>query len=391
MAESQYSGRIQRWTRDWGKGFTSLNGWRLLNVKSRVHVYWWNWDGASSIHEVFSRESAAALRTPRNPRRRGERRPLQCMLAYIRGCFLCYDFLPKPLPERDPTAHLLWSGVNALVTSKQQGCHCAVVFALQEDIRCCRYLCLACARPVMWLRTSRVHCRSQGLPLCAVLVLLLCVLVTSKKPTESIQTVSKPSSPKKAPERQKVTRIGDAQSARKALDLLYKNKGGYHACDTEVMDIDVKNEYGRYLSFPSSRVILFDLRSPVGHGKVICASVYLGPHVDFGTGPVLWIDNLDSVCVSTDVCLLHPPSASCFMPLSGWRHSGSLQALLRGYWDQEGFSIPILSPRFLWKTWGWQVWHNYGFDRHVLWNHKINVQGFGGDTMHMARLWNPGL
>lgn len=35
-----------------------------------------------------------------------------------------------------------------------------------------------------------------------------------------------------------------------------------------------------------------------------------------------------------------------------------------------------------------KVWHNYSFDRHVLYNHGINVQGLGGDTMHMARLWN---
>ena len=35
-----------------------------------------------------------------------------------------------------------------------------------------------------------------------------------------------------------------------------------------------------------------------------------------------------------------------------------------------------------------QVYHNYGFDRHVLYNHGINAVGFGGDTMHMARLWS---
>lgn len=34
------------------------------------------------------------------------------------------------------------------------------------------------------------------------------------------------------------------------------------------------------------------------------------------------------------------------------------------------------------------MWHNYSFDRHVLHNHGIDVQGLGGDTMHMARLWN---
>lgn len=34
------------------------------------------------------------------------------------------------------------------------------------------------------------------------------------------------------------------------------------------------------------------------------------------------------------------------------------------------------------------MWHNYGFDRHVFYNHGINVRGFGGDTMHMARLYD---
>ena len=38
-----------------------------------------------------------------------------------------------------------------------------------------------------------------------------------------------------------------------------------------------------------------------------------------------------------------------------------------------------------------KVWHNYSFDRHILYNHSINVKGFGGDTMHMARLWDTGM
>ena len=33
-----------------------------------------------------------------------------------------------------------------------------------------------------------------------------------------------------------------------------------------------------------------------------------------------------------------------------------------------------------------KIWHNYGFDRHIFYNHGIDVKGFGGDTMHMARL-----
>ena len=35
-----------------------------------------------------------------------------------------------------------------------------------------------------------------------------------------------------------------------------------------------------------------------------------------------------------------------------------------------------------------KVWHNYGFDRHVMTNMHIHCRGFGGDTMHMARLWD---
>lgn len=41
------------------------------------------------------------------------------------------------------------------------------------------------------------------------------------------------------------------------------------------------------------------------------------------------------------------------------------------------------------------MWHNYGFDRHVMFNspdgreeQKIDCRGFAGDTMHMARLWD---
>ena len=35
-----------------------------------------------------------------------------------------------------------------------------------------------------------------------------------------------------------------------------------------------------------------------------------------------------------------------------------------------------------------KVWHNYGFDRHVIENHGVKLAGFAADTMHMARLWN---
>ena len=45
------------------------------------------------------------------------------------------------------------------------------------------------------------------------------------------------------------------------------------AWDTETMDLDIKNE------------------SPVGNGKIICASFFAGAEYDFGNGPKVFIDN----------------------------------------------------------------------------------------------------
>ena len=109
----------------------------------------------------------------------------------------------------------------------------------------------------------------------------------------------------------------------------------FHACDTEVMGIDLGNV------------------GPVGNGYVTCVSIYSGPDFDYGLGDgpgtVLWIDNLDDA-------------------------AGVLQIFKPWFED----------PKFL------KVWHNYGFDRHVMWNEGIDVRGFGGDTMHMARLQDTG-
>lgn len=113
--------------------------------------------------------------------------------------------------------------------------------------------------------------------------------------------------------------------------LMNADPSVFHACDTEVMDIDLGSV------------------GPVGNGYCTCVSVYSGPDFDYGLGhgpgAALWIDNLDDAC-------------------------GTLQEF-KGWFEDE---------RFL------KVWHNYGFDRHILWNEGIDVKGFGGDTMHMARL-----
>jgi len=57
--------------------------------------------------------------------------------------------------------------------------------------------------------------------------------------------------------------------------LIYLKKlDRYHAMDTEATEIDLS-------------------KSAVGQGKIICASIFVGPDVDFGEGPKIWIDNLD--------------------------------------------------------------------------------------------------
>jgi hypothetical protein len=134
---------------------------------------------------------------------------------------------------------------------------------------------------------------------------------------------------------QNVTLVRTKEQARLVMKALMKAKvedpERIHACDTEVMDIDLK-EVG-----------------PVGHGYVTCLSVYSGEDFDYGLGDgpgtMLWVDNLDDA-------------------------KGIL------YEFQEWLEDPSVK----------KVWHNYGFDRHVIFNEGIDVKGFGGDTMHMARL-----
>ncbi len=131
-----------------------------------------------------------------------------------------------------------------------------------------------------------------------------------------------------------VTIIQTREDALVALAALMASpESTYHACDTEVMDIDLNKE------------------GPVGNGYVTCLSIYSGPTFDYGLnnsiGTALWIDNLD-----------------------------------------DSFGLIQLFKPFLESPTHKKVWHNYGFDRHVLFNEGIDVQGLGADTMHMARLWD---
>lgn len=124
--------------------------------------------------------------------------------------------------------------------------------------------------------------------------------------------------------------VDNEATARAALSVLHAHPNLTWACDTEVADIDVKKV------------------GPVGNGKVICVSIYGGDSVDFGGGnSTLWINN-----------------------------DGESDGVLQYF--KEWFE----SDKYR------KVWHNYGFDRHVMYNEGIDCRGFAGDTMHMARLWD---
>ncbi|GJN12315.1 hypothetical protein PR202_ga30584 [Eleusine coracana subsp. coracana] len=133
----------------------------------------------------------------------------------------------------------------------------------------------------------------------------------------------------------KVMIVDNIESARSVVQLLRtKYKGFIHACDTEVSNINVKEE------------------TPVGHGEVICFSISSANSdsqaADFGNGKTcIWVDVLNG---GRDVLMEFAPF----------------------------FEDPSIK----------KVWHNYSFDRHVIENHGIKVAGFHADTMHLARLWD---
>jgi DNA polymerase I len=144
--------------------------------------------------------------------------------------------------------------------------------------------------------------------------------------------------------REEVFVVSTVEDAKHALAILNANLGTdeeprYHALDTEVSHIDVT------------------CQTPVGHGTVICFSVFAGPDVNFAKPgemkkSLLWVDLLKKD---------------------------------KETWNKEIFDV--FTP-YLTNEKAKKVWHNYSFDRHVVENHGIKLAGFAADTMHMARLWN---
>lgn len=127
------------------------------------------------------------------------------------------------------------------------------------------------------------------------------------------------------------TMIRTVEDAKRAVAILRSVPDRIHAWDTETIDLDVRSE------------------SPVGKGRILCAQCFAGPDLDFGNGPRLFIDNYADA-------------------------EGLIETVFKDYLEDPSMK---------------KVWHNYGFDRHIMANHDIDVKGFGGDTMHMARLADP--
>ena len=123
--------------------------------------------------------------------------------------------------------------------------------------------------------------------------------------------------------------VNDVAKARDVAARLASASDRYHAVDTEVDGIDLSRE------------------GPVGNGIVTCFTVYSGPDFSYDgvtSGKALFVDT-------------------------------TVPGVLNEF--KDFFASSELK----------KVWHNYGFDRHVVENMKLDMHGFGGDTMHMARLY----
>ncbi|MEW5306424.1 MAG: hypothetical protein WDW36_008889 [Sanguina aurantia] len=132
------------------------------------------------------------------------------------------------------------------------------------------------------------------------------------------------------------------------------------ACDTEVADWKT-------------------VQTPVGHGVVVCFSIYGGPLLDLRDavredeppGPsdpldlqsTVWVDVWEELVIENGVPVMEQGKVKL-------QDKHPIIDAFKGFFESD---VP-------------KVWHNYGFDRHVLGNLGIQCKGFAGDTMHMARL-----
>lgn len=153
-------------------------------------------------------------------------------------------------------------------------------------------------------------------------------------PQSSFEATQRPPLEEKKSELDDVMLVQDKRTAADIVDCLMSlPEDTIVAWDTETTGIDVTQQ------------------SPVGKGSIICATAYAGDQDVFGEKSKLFVDCLDA---------------------EGAR-SGELLDVFKGYFENRRCK---------------KVWHNYSFDRHMFANHGIDVRGFAGDSMHMARLVN---
>lgn len=72
---------------------------------------------------------------------------------------------------------------------------------------------------------------------------------------------------KSLPNQKSITVVRSKEHAFEVVKKLEKLPERFHAWDTETIDINPKEV------------------SPVGHGKILCMSCFVGPDIDFGNGP----------------------------------------------------------------------------------------------------------
>lgn len=119
-----------------------------------------------------------------------------------------------------------------------------------------------------------------------------------------------------------VSIIRTKEQANKVVSILKTLKNRYHAWDTETIDIDPK------------------IQSPVSFGKILCLSCFVGPDIDFGNGPSTFYTYLG-------------------LFIDNYMDSKDIVLVFKEYFEDINFK---------------KVWHNYGFDRHILFNHGIDVK-----------------
>jgi hypothetical protein len=68
-----------------------------------------------------------------------------------------------------------------------------------------------------------------------------------------------------------VTSRAEARRVVRLLEEHARHDGAFHACDTEVVDLDLAAQ------------------PVVGHGRIICFSIFADPLLDLGSGPRLWV------------------------------------------------------------------------------------------------------